>query len=136
MRAWRDYALLLLVLALVRSELKSRSEALKTVEHWMVAALVIAAGGVLIAWGPRPLKELPWWQLRVKLLKLYPFRLADMLVPITVSFTVAAGLWQLIEQRFSPRLRAALLTAHKGVKTLTSTEAVSSQPNWSVILTI
>ncbi len=117
-RAWRDYALLLLVLALVRGRLQSRSAALATLERWMVAAVLIAASGVLIAWGPRPLKELPWWQLRVKLLKLYPFRLADMLVPITLSFTLAAGLWQLIEQRFSTRLRPAVLTALVGAALL------------------
>jgi len=113
-RAWRDYGLLLLVLFLIRHQLKSRSLALAWLERWMVAAILVAAAGVLIAWGPRPLKELPWWQLRVKLLKLYPFRLADMLVPIAVSFTVAAGLWQLIEQRFTARLRPAVLAAVVG----------------------
>jgi len=117
-RAWRDYGLLLLVLLLIRTQLLSRSTALTWLERWMVAALIIAAGGVLIAWGPRPLKELPWWPLRVKLLKLYPFRLADMLVPITLAFTLAAGLWQLIDQRFTSRLRPAVLTAVVGVALL------------------
>ncbi len=107
-RAWRDYGLLLLVLVLIRSRITQRTLALTRQEYWLLAALLIAAGGVLAAWGPRPLKDLPWWQLRVKALKLYPFRLADMLVPLTLSFTVAAGLWQLIEERFTTRRRAAL----------------------------
>ena len=110
-RAWRDYGLLLLVLLLVRSLLPMRSRALSWLERWMVAAVLIALAGVMIAWGPRPLNQLPWWQLRVKLLKLYPFRLADMLVPMTVAFTLSAGLWQVLSQRFSAAQRPALLTA-------------------------
>lgn len=107
-RAWRDYGLLLIVLVLIRSQITQRTLALSRMECWLIAALLIAAGGVLAAWGPRPLKDLPGWQLRVKALKLYPFRLADMLVPLTLSFTVAAGLWQLIEERLTMWRRAAL----------------------------
>ena len=108
-RAWRDYGLLLLVLGLVRSRLIVRTPAQARLEYWMLAALLIAAGGVLAAWGPRPLKELPLWELRVKALKLYPFRLADMLVPLTVSCTVAAGLWQLVEERLTAWRRSAAI---------------------------
>ena len=100
-RAWRDYGLLLLVLVLIRTRFTPRPQALARLEYWLLAALLIAAGGVLAAWGPRPLKELPLWELRVKALKLYPFRLADMLVPLTVSFTVAAALWQFVEERLT-----------------------------------
>lgn len=114
-RAWRDYGLLLLVLLLVRSMLPVRSRAQSWLERWMVAAVLIALAGVVVAWGPRPLNQLPWWQLRVKLLKLYPFRLADMLVPITVAFTLSAGLWQVLSQRFSAARRPAILTAIVGV---------------------
>ncbi len=110
-RAWRDYGLLLLVWALIRAQLVQRREAQARLEYWMLAALLIAAGGVLAAWGPRPLKELPLWELRVKALKLYPFRLADMLVPLTVSFTVAAVLWQLAEERLTAWRRPAAIAA-------------------------
>ncbi len=114
-RAWRDYGLLLLVWALIRTRLVQRREAQARLEFWMLAALLIAAGGVLAAWGPRPLKELPLWELRVKALKLYPFRLADMLVPLTVSFTVAAVLWQLVEERLTAWRRLAAIAALMGV---------------------
>ena len=110
-RAWRDYGLLLLVLVLIRSRLAQRTAAQAQLEYWMLAALLIAAGGVLAAWGPRPLKELPLWELRVKALKLYPFRLADMLVPLTVSFTVAVALWQLVEERLSVWRRPVAIIA-------------------------
>ena len=114
-RAWRDYGLLLLILLLVRSMLPTQSTAQRWLERWMVAAVLIALAGVAIAWGPRPLNQLPWWQLRVKLLKLYPFRLADMLVPITVALTLSAGLWHVLSKRFSTTQRPALLTAIVGV---------------------
>ena len=110
-RAWRDYGLLLLVWALIRTRLVQRREAQARLEYWMLAALLIAAGGVLAAWGPRPLKELPLWELRVKALKLYPFRLADMLVPLTVSFTIAVALWQLVEVRLTAWRRPAAISA-------------------------
>ncbi len=110
-RAWRDYGLLLLILVLIRTRLTPRRESLARLESWMLAALLIAAGGVLAAWGPRPLKELLLWELRVKALKLYPFRLADMLVPLTVSFTVAVALWQLVEERLTAWRRPAAMTA-------------------------
>ena len=114
-RAWRDYVLLLMVFLLVRTRLISRAPAQAWLERWMVVAVLIAMAGVAIAWGPRPLNQLPWWQLRVKLLKLYPFRLADMLVPITVVFTVSAGLWQWMSQRLTAGQRRAILTAVVGV---------------------
>ena len=110
-RAWRDYGLLLLVLVLIRTRLTQRREALARLEYWMLAALLIAAGGVLAAWGPRPLKEMPLWALRVKAIKLYPFRLADTLVPLTISFTVAAVLWQLVEERLTAWRRPTAITA-------------------------
>ena len=110
-RAWRDYGLLLILLVLIRTRLAQRTSAQTQLEYWMLAALLIAAGGVLAAWGPRPLKELPLWELRVKALKLYPFRLADMLVPLTVSFTIAAALWQLVEERLTAWRRPAAITA-------------------------
>ena len=113
-RAWRDYGLLLLVLLLVRSMLPAKTSAQAWLERWMFAAVLIALAGVVIAWGQRPLNQLPWWQLRVKLLKLYPFRLADMLVPITVAFTLSTGLWQWLSSRFSSSLRPAILTAVVG----------------------
>ncbi len=114
-RAWRDYSLLLLVLFLIRPLLSARTSAQAWLERWMVAAVLIALAGVVIAWGPRPLNQIPWWQLRVKLLKLYPFRLADMLVPITVAFTLSAGLWQWMSQRLRAGQRPAILTAIVGV---------------------
>jgi hypothetical protein len=117
-RAWRDYGLLLLVLVLIRTRLTPRRVALTRLEYWLLAALLIAAGGILAAWGPRPLKELPLWELRIKALKLYPFRLADMLVPLTVSFTVAVALWQFVEERLTAWRRPVAILALMGMALL------------------
>jgi Domain of unknown function (DUF6798) len=53
---------------------------------WMVAAAVfVAFAGWLIGWGPRPAHRMPLGHLRIALLKFYPFRLADVLVPLLLS---------------------------------------------------
>lgn len=102
-RAYRDYALLLLVWGLMRSRTQKRPGAMFWMELAMGAAILIALGGILAAWGPRPIKQMALWQLRVKAMKLYPFRLADMLIPITVALTVAAAIWEQLEQLRSAR---------------------------------
>lgn len=108
-RAWRDYALLLLVWGLVRSRIRNRGPGLIWMELAMWAALLVALGGVLAAWGPRPIKQMPLWELRVKLMKLYPFRLVDMLIPITVAMAVSAAVWDRVELLHSARQRTGLM---------------------------
>lgn len=54
--------------------------------QWLVAtSLVVAVAGCLLGLGPRPL---PPGDLRLTLLKFYPFRLADILVPLLLSVLV------------------------------------------------
>ncbi|MBL8849696.1 MAG: hypothetical protein JNG89_08425 [Planctomycetaceae bacterium] len=55
-------------------------------------ALAIAAMGWLAAAGPRPITQLPWLAWRIKLLKLYPFRIADLVVPFTLAVTTVRWL--------------------------------------------
>ena len=58
--------------------------------RWIVlASLAFALIGVLIAWGPRPIKEMPGYEWRMTALKFYPFRLADILIPVALSFLLA-----------------------------------------------
>lgn len=63
---------------------------------WMAIAVAIA--GWLAAAGPRPITHLPWLTWRIKLLKLYPFRIADLVVPFTLAVTLAA----LVAARVAP----------------------------------
>lgn len=61
-------------------------------EWFTLAALCLAGLGWLAAAGPRPLNELPMFEWRIRLLKLYPFRIADLAVPITVATVVVAAI--------------------------------------------
>jgi hypothetical protein len=69
-------------------ETADRSPRPARAEWWawfVLAGLLIALIGVLIAWGPRPVKTMPGYEWRIALLKFYPFRLADLMVPVAVS---------------------------------------------------
>ena len=55
-------------------------------------AVIFAVAGVLIGWGPRPPIQMPWYGPKAQLLKFYPFRLADVLVPIAAAVAVVHGL--------------------------------------------
>jgi hypothetical protein len=91
LEAYRYYALLLVVWLLLRA-LRRRRE-WKALERFTIVSLLIAAAGYVAAFGPRPLDQLPLVEWRVKLLKLYPFRIADLAVPICVAVAAvdAAG---------------------------------------------
>ena len=64
-----------------------------TLLHRLTAwSLVFALAGLAIGWGPRPPQEMPGFEWRMHLLKFYPFRLADLLLPFTVSLLAASWL--------------------------------------------
>lgn len=50
------------------------------------AALLFAVCGLVIGWGPRPAAQMPGFAWRMHLLKFYPFRLADALLPAMVAW--------------------------------------------------
>ena len=54
----------------------------------LLMSLLIATAGIAVGWHSRPALELPDWQWRASLLKFYPFRFFDALLPIVVSFLV------------------------------------------------
>jgi len=85
--AYRYYALLLVIWGLLRTptgDLPARRLFVRIV----LASLVIAVVGIVVGWGPRPIQEMPLAGLRVWLLKFYPFRLGDLLLPMMVSLVV------------------------------------------------
>lgn len=55
-------------------------------------AVVFAFVGILIGWGPRPAKLMPYFAERMNLLKFYPFRLADVLLPVAFSISLVSVL--------------------------------------------
>lgn len=62
---------------------------LRFLSRTIVCSAIIAATGVLIGLGSRPPAEMPYYEIRMNLLKFYPFRLFDVALPILVSIQVA-----------------------------------------------
>ncbi|MBA4030928.1 MAG: hypothetical protein C0478_08555 [Planctomyces sp.] len=53
------------------------------------ATVLLSAAGYAIGYGPRPAAEMPGFHWRMLLLKFYPFRLADVFVPLLLAFSLA-----------------------------------------------
>jgi hypothetical protein len=55
---------------------------------YVVATGLFAAAGWLVGYGPRPIQMMSGYEWRMALLKFYPFRLFDLLLPIAVSLVL------------------------------------------------
>lgn len=66
-------------------------------ERWWIgyvlATLFFAIAGCLIGYGPRPAQLMAGFRWRMSLLKFYPFRLFDLMLPVAFSFAVARTLF-------------------------------------------
>lgn len=63
--------------------------------HSVVAwSLIFAVGGLLIAAGPRPPEQMPGLAFRMPLMKFYPFRLVDVLLPSAIAWMAAEFYWR------------------------------------------
>ncbi len=61
--------------------------------RWFVGiSVVIAIVGIAIGLGPRPLDQMPGFNWRSGLLKFYPFRLGDLMIPVAVSIATIEAL--------------------------------------------
>jgi hypothetical protein len=110
--AYRYYGLLLLLWLLLRRP-GTQSPARRLFDRIVLASLVIAGVGILIGWGPRPIDQMPLARLRVWLLKFYPFRLADLLVPVLLSVVMfeRVQLWAQAQPAGSKRRVGVLVAA-------------------------
>jgi hypothetical protein len=112
--AYAGYTLLALVAWLLHRQVRSGTPgaesgkgagaALSFFSKTIVCSGIIAFTGVLIGLGPRPPVEMPFYELRMNLLKFYPFRMFDVALPILVSIQIA----MLLSER---RLLCVLLPA-------------------------
>jgi hypothetical protein len=62
-------------------------------QRWLllgIMSVVIALVGIAIGWHSAPAKDIPFWQTRALLLKFYPFRFVDAMLPMTCAFLLAA----------------------------------------------
>ncbi len=77
-----------------------RKQMLAQPDRWWVryvlAAALFALAGWLVGYGPRPIQNMPGYQWRIALLKFYPFRLFDLLLPIAVAMLMP----RLVKQRW------------------------------------
>ena len=92
LRAYAGYAVLLL-LWLIGVRYEARSNARRLFDRVVAWSVVFAVAGLLVGAGTRPAATMPWFMERAALLKFYPFRLADVLVPLAASI-VALGWWE------------------------------------------
>ncbi len=94
LRAYVSYAVLLL-LWLIGLRYEARSGARRLFDRVVAWSVVFAVAGLLVGAGTRPAATMPWFMERAALLKFYPFRLADVLVPLAASVLVV-GWWERI----------------------------------------
>ena len=78
------------VIAWLLSRVLPRSSEQTTLNRLVFCAGVIALCGVAAGYGDRPPTEMPYFKLRMKLLKFYPFRLFDALLPLLVALQIAS----------------------------------------------
>ena len=66
-----------------------RKQSLSAGDRWwigyLLAAALFAIGGFVAGYGPRPASLMPGFRWRMVLLKFYPFRLFDLMLPIAVA---------------------------------------------------
>lgn len=87
LESWRYFGLLLGLWGLLRWS-RSASRSQHRWELFVLFALAFALAGVLAAAGPRPMNQMSLLTLRVMVLKFYPFRLIDGVLPIAVALEV------------------------------------------------
>ena len=90
-RAYLGYALLLTIW-LGSFVWGGRTNTKRTFDHVVIWAVLFALTGILIGYGPRPPVKMAYFVERMNLLKFYPFRLADVLVPIAVAISLVSVL--------------------------------------------
>lgn len=88
-RAYASYAVLatLWVVAAVRGP---RTPNWLWLHGITAAALLFALCGLAVGYGPRPANLMPGYEWRMHLLKFYPFRLADALLPAMVAWQIVS----------------------------------------------
>ncbi|WP_092053959.1 DUF6798 domain-containing protein [Planctomicrobium piriforme] len=80
--------------------------------RWFVlSAVFIAVVGIAIGFGPRPMAQMPGFGWRSSLLKFYPFRLGDLILPVAVSLAAVQAVMSWTQQPSASVSKKSLLTA-------------------------
>lgn len=67
---------------------------LRFFQYFIAGTLGLACVGFLLGAGPRPASEMPYYAFRMSLLKFYPFRLFDSLLPLAVTVSLTNAFYQ------------------------------------------
>ncbi len=68
--------------------------------RWFVlVSVLIALAGLLVGAGPRPAAEMSYYALRMKLMKFYPFRLSDVMLPMACAVVLVELLSKLTDRK-------------------------------------
>lgn len=103
------YAILLVAwLFLVRKE--SPSFANRFFQCFFIGSVGLAGIGILLGIGPRPASEMPYYAFRMSLLKFYPFRLFDALLPLAFSIALLRLIQQYLFHSATEKAKPAWLT--------------------------
>lgn len=87
-RAYLGYALLIAIWV-GNLYWQGRTNAKRAFDNIVLWAIVFAVIGIAVGFGPRPPARMFWFDKRMNLLKFYPYRLADILIPLSVAVSVA-----------------------------------------------
>jgi hypothetical protein len=101
LRSYVGYALLVFVW-LCSCRWGGRTMGKKRLDHIVFWSVMFAVAGILIGWGPRPPIRMPFYDQRMNLLKFYPFRLADVLMPVVVAISLVGVLERTAFKSTSP----------------------------------
>jgi hypothetical protein len=112
--AYVCYTLMFLVWTLLLRALTIDNEAERFLAWFVLGAVLIACGGLIVGLLPRPEKPMQY-ALALKLLKFYPFRLADVFIPLAF----AAGLVGVMQKTVWIERLLHITTRNPGVKRIT-----------------
>jgi len=99
--AWIHSTVLMIVIGYCSCRLlkSSHHRVLRRYLLLLVAAVIVAAAGVAVGSHGGPVVHLPQWSWRAFLLKFYPFRLIDTLLPVTAALTVTVLVLHTLQNR-------------------------------------
>jgi hypothetical protein len=120
LESYRYYGLLLVIWFLL---LRSRDDPpdLRWLKWFTLAAIGLCVVGWIMAAGPRPLRDMAQYAVRIKFLKLYPFRVADLAVPLSVAVTAVVAADRTLRSAGTARVRCGLHVAFAGAFALAVT---------------
>lgn len=135
-RAYVGYLVLILAWVVLRYR-ASPALASRRLQGVILFSLLFAVCGLAIGYGPRPPQQMLGFATRMQLLKFYPFRLADILIPCGVAWGLTELWWQgMRPQRTQVIALATIIVSTLGyVSTLARADRITKaqDPAWQEI---